>query len=286
MASEAQSDAIRVDSHHHFWDMSRFGYEWMPPEPNVLRRNYLPEDLAPLIERNGISQSVVVQAYQSIDEADFLLGLADASDVVAGIVAWVDLTSPDVGDVLDRLAKHPKIVGIRHQVHDEHDEAWTVREDVIEGLREVAGHGLRYDLLFRPQHLKYVHPLAEKVPDLKMVIDHIAKPNIAAAEFEPWARDIASAAEVPGIYCKVSGMITEADHSTWTAEDLKPYVAQVAEHFGIDRLMFGSDWPVCLLAGSYDQVVQAALDAIGPIGDEYIATFLGGNAIEFYGLGE
>ena len=273
-----------VDSHQHFWDLDRFDYVWMPPEPGVLRRTYLPKDLAPILERSGVTRTVLVQANQAAGEAGFLLDLAEANDFVVGVVAWVDLTSPDLGRVLDDLMKRPKMVGVRHQVHDEPDDAWLNRDDVIGGMRELARRGLPYDLLLRPQHLKFVAPLAEKVPDLRMVVDHIAKPPIAEGLTEPWAKDIAAVAAIPGVYCKVSGLVTEADHSGWTVDDLEPYVSHVVEVFGLDRLMWGSDWPVCRLAASYDQVLGAALEAVGDISDEERARVFSRNAIDFYRL--
>ena len=273
-----------IDSHHHFWDLNRFDYEWMPPPPNVLQRSYLPEDLKPLLQASGIDRTIVVQAHKFVAEANFLLDLADANDFVAGVVAWVDLTSPEVDNVLDELMKRPKLVGIRHQVEDESDDDWLTLEDSIRGLREVAARGLAYDVLVKPRHLKYVPALAKIIPDLRMVIDHIAKPFIAGGVMEPWATDIAAVAEIPGVHCKVSGMVTEAGHASWTVEDLKPYVAHVMDRFGIDRLMWGSDWPVCLLAASYEQVFDVALDAIGPLSESEQAGLLGDNAKAFYRL--
>ena len=259
-----------------------FDYEWMPPPPNVLLRSYLPEDLKPLLRATGVDRTIVVQAHKSVAEANFLLDLAEANDFVAGVVAWVDLTKPNVGNVLDELIKRPKLVGIRHQVEDDPDDEWLIRDDSIRGLREVAARGLAYDVLVKPRHLKYVPALAEKIPDLRMVVDHIAKPFIVDSVMEPWATDIAAVAEIPGVYCKLSGMVTEADHATWRVEDLKPYVAHVVDSFGVDRLMWGSDWPVCLLAASYEQVLAAAQEAIGPMSDSDREKLLGGNAKSFY----
>lgn len=273
-----------IDSHHHFWDLDKFEYKWIPPPPNVLQHTYLPEDFAPLLEKTGVNRTVLVQAHQSVEEANFLLDIADATDFVAGVVAWVDLTSPDVGSVLDELMKRPKLVSIRHQVEDDPDVAWLSRESSIRGLREVAARGIRYDLLVKPPHLKYVPPLAGKIPDLKLVVNHIAKPLIAQGIKEPWASEIAEIAAIPGIYCKVSGIVTEANHSTWTVEDLKPYVAHIAEQFGLDRLMWGSDWPVCLLASTYEGVFNTYQEAIGPISQEEKAKLMGKNAADFYGL--
>ncbi len=169
----------------------------MPLGDRVLRHSYLRVELAPLLGRSGISKTVLGQAHPSVDDADFLLDLAEVTDFIGGVVAWVDLTDPNVGKALDTLQERPNLVGIRHQVHDEPDEAWIVRDDVINGLKEVASRGLAYDLLLRPPHLKYVPRLVEAVPDLRMVVDHIAKPPIATGEMEPWATDIATVAAIP-----------------------------------------------------------------------------------------
>jgi L-fuconolactonase len=276
---------IIVDSHHHFWDLARFDYGWMSGAPSILRRNYLPADIEPELERSGVSRTVLVQATQETGEADFLLDLAEANGFVAGVVAWVDLTAAHLGATLDRLMRRDKLVGVRHLVHDEPDEAWLAREDVVLGLKELERRGLAYDLLLRPQHLKYVPALADRVPDLRMVVDHIAKPPMAQGVMEPWATDIAAVAGVPGIYCKVSGLVTEADHVGWTVDDLRPYVAHVVEQFGLDRLMWGSDWPVCRLAASYDRVLSSALEAAGRMTESDRQKLLGANATEFYALG-
>ena len=284
MTTRPASSPTIIDTHQHFWDTERMHYAWMGEEQTVLTRTYLPSDLEPVLRANGVSSTVLVQAHSSVEEARWLLGLAEANDFIAGVVAWVDLTSPEVGAVLDELSTRPGLVGIRHQVHDEPDDAWLLRDDVVRGLREVSSRGLAYDLLLRPQHLKYVQPLADKIPDLRMVVDHIAKPLIASGLVESWAADIAAVAAIPGVYCKVSGMVTEADHASWTPDDLKPYVSHVVEHFGFDRLMYGSDWPVCLLAASYDQVMGAAVEVVAAASEADQAAFLSGNAVEFYGL--
>ena len=275
---------VTVDSHHHFWNLAKFDYDWIPPGDIVLKRNYLPDDMRPLLVSNGIDRTVLVQAHESLGEANWFLDLADSNDFIAGVVVWVDLVDPDVGRVLDELMKGPKLVGVRHGVEYDADQAWLTRDTSIRGLKELAARGIRYDLLTRPDQLQYVPPIAEKIPDLKMVVDHISKPPIASGEMEPWATDIASVAAIPGIYCKVSGMVTEADHANWKPDDLKPYVRHIIDIFGFDRLMFGSDWPVCLRASSYDDVVGAALEAVGEISADDRAKFMGLNAIEFYDL--
>ena len=273
-----------VDSHQHFWDIDRLTYPWMPEGDNVLRRSYLPEDLAPHLERAGVSKTVVVQAQMTMVEAGFLFDLAASADSIAGVVAWVDLTDENVRATLDRMQEMPKFVGVRHQVHDEPDERWLLRDDVVRGLQELERRDLAYDLLLRPPHLKHILELADRVPDLRMVVDHIAKPEIADGLMEPWAEDIAKVAEIPGMYCKVSGMATEANPDTWQAE-IRPYVAHVIECFGFDRLMWGSDWPVCLLVDGYDAIREGAVAAVGDIGPDDLAKLMGGNAATFYRLG-
>ena len=273
-----------VDSHHHLWDLSRLDYGWMPPGDNVLKRNYLPTDLEPLLHNNGVSATVLVQAHESVEEADWLLDLFHANDFIAGVVAWVDLTSPDVDEVLDRLIARAGLVGIRHGAEHDPDPEWLTRDDSIRGLREVAARGLAYDVLTRPHQLWQIPLLAKKVPDLRMVVDHISKPPIATGDMEPWATDIARVADLPGVYCKISGMVTEADHSKWTPDDLKPYVEHVLDIFGPGRVMFGSDWPVSLLAAEYHEVMAAALEAAGRLSPKDTIRLLGGNAIDLYGL--
>ena len=256
----------------------------MPPGDSILRRNYLPGDLAPILEEHRFDGSVVVQANVVIEETWWLLELASAHSLIRGVVAWADLTDPALGHVLDRCQQHPKFKGIRHIVHDEPDLRWLLRPDVIEGLRELARRGIPYDLLLRPPHLPLVPELAERVPGLKMVIDHIAKPLIADKIWEPWAADFETASRIPGMHCKLSGMITEADHAAWTSDDLRPYVQHALRCFGPDRLMFGSDWPVCRLAGSWKQVLAAFTQACGPLPQSEREKILGGTAIRFYGL--
>lgn len=275
---------VTVDSHQHFWDIDRLRYPWMPDGDNVLRRNYLPEDLAPHLVRTGVSKTVVVQAQMTMDEAGLLFDLAASTNSIAGVVAWVDLTDENVGETLDRMLENQKFVGVRHQVHDEPDERWLLRDDVVRGLRELARRDIAYDLLLRPPHLKHIPELADRVPDLRMVIDHIAKPEIADGRMEPWAEDIARVAEIPGMYCKVSGMATEANPETWQAE-IVPYVAHVIDSFGFERLMWGSDWPVCLLVDGYEAIRDGAVAAVGDISADNYAKLMGGNAARFYRLG-
>lgn len=275
---------MRIDAHQHFWDLSLPEYPWMPPGEGPLRHNYLPEDLEPLLRRNHFDGCVTVQANVVMEETWWLLELASKHDFIKGVVAWVDLTARDLPHTLDMCQKHPKFKGVRHIVHDEPDLRWLLREDVLEGLRELARRDIPYDLLLRPPHLPMIPELAERVPGLRMVIDHIAKPPIASGKMEPWARDMETVSQIPGMHCKLSGMITEADHKQWMASDLYPYVQHVLSLFGPDRLMFGSDWPVCRMAGVWKQVLAAFTQACGPLPQNERERILGETATRFYSL--
>ncbi len=278
------TDIYTVDSHQHFWDLTRIEYPWMP-EDSILEKNHLPSTLKPLIDEAGIQRTVIVQAAPTIDESWWLLDLADQNDFVAGVVGWVDLTDPSVGRDLDALMKHPKFCGIRHIWHDEPDDSWLVEPRVLKGLGELAQRDIPYDLLPRPQHLRYIPEALAATPGLRTVIDHIAKPHIADGVIEPWATEMAEIATNPTVYCKFSGMVTEADNENWTVEDLKPYASQIVEMFGYDRLMFGSDWPVSTQASDYVRTIRAYEAALGDISPEDHASVFGGTAIRFYGLG-
>jgi L-fuconolactonase len=273
-----------VDAHQHFWDVERFSYPWMAGRAEPLHRNFLPGDLKPLLIENGVDRTVLVQAQQSLAEARWLLDLAAAHDFIAAAVVWVDLTSAHLGKDLDELQLNLKFKGVRHQIEDEPDDTWMLREDVIAGFAELERRGIPYDLLVRPRHLKYVPRLRERCPDLRMVVDHLAKPPISTAATDCWARDIEIVAQLPDVWCKLSGMITEADWKSWTPDTLKPYVQHVVDHFGNDRLLFGSDWPVCTLAGSYQQVGDALRQVLGRLPPAEEKKIWGRNACDFYGL--
>ena len=275
---------MRIDAHQHFWDIALRNYSWMPPDPSPLRRNFLPGDLRPILETHRFDGSVAVQAHQSLEETRWLLNLASENPFIKGVAGWVDLTDPQVGRMLDELQGDPKLKGIRHLVHDEPDPRWLLRPDVMRGLAELERRRLPYDLLLRPIHLALVPLLAGKFPNLPMVIDHIAKPSIATREFDDWARMMETIVPIPHIYCKLSGMVTEARWDTWTADDLRPYVAFLLQGFGHERLMFGSDWPVCLLAASWKQVFAGLTQALGPQPEERREQILGTTASHFYRL--
>jgi len=276
--------AAVIDAHQHFWDPGRLTYPWMRGEAVApLCRPFLPGDLEPILRDAGVDRTVVVQAQSSLDETRWLLDLADANAFIAGVVGWVDLTSCDLPGVLDELEKGPKFKGVRHQAEDEPD-GWLNRPDVLGGLGELARRGIPYDLLVRPGHLRSVRVIADRLPELRMVVDHMAKPRIASRRMDPWAGDLAQVAGIPAVSCKLSGMITEADWKAWTPGDLKPYIDHVVEQFGFDRVMFGSDWPVCVLAGTYARVLEALNDCLGEISASDRAKVFGENARAFYKL--
>ncbi len=275
---------MRIDSHQHFWQLDANDYFWMPQDHPVLSRNYLPADLWPIFERNLFDGSVVVQAAHTDAEGDWLLGLAAREERILGVVAWADLTSPQLGHRLDHLQKQPKFCGIRHIVHDEPDVNWLLRPAVLDGLRELARRGIPYDLLLKPPHIPVAIETMERVPNLHCVIDHIAKPYIAKGEIEPWLSSLRTLAAIPTMHVKLSGMITEAQVPGWKPADLAPYVQHVLELFGPSRCMFGSDWPVCLLAGTWKEVLAAFTQACGPRSQEERSHLLGDTAQRFYKL--
>lgn len=275
---------MRIDAHQHFWNPALFPYPWMPAEPSPLRRTYLPADLQPILERNRFDGSIVIQAAAVHGEADWLLGLAEQNPMILGVVAWADLTDPLLGNELDRLQRNPKFKGVRHPVHDEADVRWMLRKDVVNGLKELERRKIPYDLLLRPQHLPVALELIDQVPGLSMITDHIAKPLIAAKEIDEWAKDIERLSKSPQVYMKLSGMITEANWKEWTADDLRPYVQHVWKLFGPERCMFGSDWPVCLLAGTWKEVLAGFTQALGPTPQSQRNQVMGETAARAYAI--
>ena len=265
-----------VDAHQHFWQVGRFDYPWMTRDLGMLYRDYLP--VAP---RSGVDQIVVVQASNSVAESRWLLSLADEHEFIAGVVGWVDLAGVDVDDQLAELTKHPKFKGVRHLVESEPEDDWLVQPAVISGMQRLAAYGLTYDLLVHTRHLRHARTVAESCPDLRLVIDHLAKPPIAKHEFEEWAREFKPLAEYPNVHCKLSGLVTEANWTSWTTDDLRPYVEYALELFGPERLMFGSDHPVCLLAASYERVLESFQQIVG---EEHRVSIFRDNARSFYRL--
>ncbi|HZB34054.1 MAG TPA: amidohydrolase family protein [Streptosporangiaceae bacterium] len=245
-----------IDAHQHFWNLEQVSYPWLTPDLAPIYRNFEPPDLEPLLRAAGVDRTVVVQAADSHADTDAMLARVDSHPWIAAVVGWVPLNRPDeAAAAIGHYRAHPAFAGVRHLIHDDPDPDWVVRDSVIEGLRILAAADLTFDLVgVLPRHLEHVITLAERVPGLRMVIDHLNKPLIRERGWEPWATLLARAAECPTVYAKISGLNTAADPERWTAADLRPYVQHAIEVFGPQRLMFGSDWPVANLAGDYAKV--------------------------------
>jgi L-fuconolactonase len=276
-----------VDAHHHFWDPARADYPWLTDELAVIRRPFGVDHLRPLIEATGIDATVLVQTRSSLEETREFLATAAATPFIRGVVGWVDLTDERVGDVLAELRQTPggdRLVGIRHQVHDEPDAGWLLRPEVERGIRAVGEAGLAYDFLVRSRELPAALDVARRHPGTRFVIDHLAKPPIADGALEPWSSLMAPFGALDNVVAKVSGLVTEADPATWTPGDLRPYVDRALEVFGPGRLAFGSDWPVCLLAASYERVVATARDLLADLSEAERSEIFGGTARRVYGF--
>ena len=272
---------MRLDAHQHFWSYDAAQYPWIPPG-SPLHRDWLPADLAALQQPLGFEGSIAVQARQVVGESDWLLDLADQHVGVKGVVGWVDLRSDRVEADLARLAAHPKFVGVRHVVQEEPDDDFMLGSDFQRGIGRLAAFGLTYDLLIYPKQLAAAIRLAENFPNQPFVLDHIAKPPIKDGAIEPWKSQLRRLAQLPNVHCKVSGMLTEADHERWKVEQFRPYLDVVFEAFGPARLMYGSDWPVCLFAGSYEQAYRLVDDHARGLSAAERAGLFGDNCARFY----
>lgn len=276
----------KIDSHQHFWIYSQEEYEWMDNELLVpLRQDLLPDDLNKLQEETGYSGSVAVQARQKLEETQWLLDLSDSHpELIKGVVGWVDLRSPDVTDQLASFAGHPRFKGVRHVVQDEPDDHFMLGEEFQDGIATLEDFGLTYDILIFPKQLPASIELVKKFPNQPFVLDHIAKPHIKDGTLDPWKEQIQELASFDNVTCKVSGMVTEADWEKWKPADFKPYLDCVVEAFSPSRLMVGSDWPVCTLAGSYGQVTSLVEDYFSSFSETEKQSIFAENAIQFYQL--
>ncbi len=274
---------MTIDAHQHFWVYDPERDSWITDDMAVIRRDFLPADLEPVLLANGVDGCVAVQASQTDEETMFLVGMAQAYDFVRGVVGWVDLRSDTLYDRLEAYSQFEEIRGFRHVAQAEPDD-FLMRPDVINGIRQLAAFGFTYDILIYPSQLKAALQLVRAVPEVKFVIDHMAKPVIRKQEINRWSNFMAEIAKQPNVSCKVSGMVTEADWRNWKKADLFPYLDVVFETFGPDRLLFGSDWPVCLVAADYTQVKTVIEDYLIPWGDEVRSKVFGQNAVEFYDL--
>lgn len=274
---------MRIDAHQHYWKISRGDYGWITPDLKPLYRDYLPADLRSALLAHKVERTIVVQAAPTLDETDFLLRLTEQEDAVAGVVGWIDVSDSACQSHFERLSKHPKFVGFRVMIQDMADPSVILQPGAIQAFRMFAEMDCPIDLLVKAHQLEVLLQLLEKVPTLRAAINHLAKPDIAHAVYNPWKTQMETIAQYPSVYCKLSGMVTEADHRHWRTDDFADYVHHVVNAFGPDRLMYGSDWPVCLLAASYDQVFTLAQSSLPQrLTDADRDKIFGANAATFY----
>ncbi len=274
-----------IDSHQHFWKYNKAEYGWISEELTVLKRDFLPVDLKPLMAKNTIDGCIAVQARQTIEETEWLLEISDANSAVKGVVGWVPLCTSECSASLDRFSESSNLVGVRHVIHDEVDDDFILRRDFNEGIRELGSRKLVYDILIFEKHLPQTIQFVDQHPNLKFVVDHIAKPKICASKFDSaWAENILELSKRTNVACKLSGMVTEVIDSKWDSHLLKPYFDTVLEAFGPDRLMAGSDWPVCLLRAEYTQWHQTIRSMIKSLSEDEQSNILGLNACRIYNI--
>jgi len=274
---------LRIDAHQHFWHYDRVRDAWITDDMSVLRRDFLPEDLEIHLAESGIDGTIAVQADQTERETEFLLQLAERHQCIRGVVGWVDLRAADLATRLEHFSGFERFRGVRHIAQAEPDD-FLERDDMVRGIGQLREFGLTYDILVYAHQIPAAIALAERLPDQPFVVDHVAKPRIREPSMDPWAAHMRELASHPNVCCKVSGLVTEADWARWRPEDIRPYLDVVFEEFGPDRLMFGSDWPVCLVAASYLRVVELVEDYAGHLSQAERDDLFGGSAIRFYGL--
>jgi len=275
---------MNLDSHQHFWSYNPAQQVWMTDAMGVLRRDYLPDELKPLLQTSGYDGSIAVQARQMVEETEWLLKLAAEYSIIKGVVGWVDLRSLQLREQLEKYSPHPKLVGVRHVVHDEPDDHFMLRPEFRRGIGQLAEFGLTYDLLLFPRHLPVAASLVKEFPRQLFVLDHIAKPAIHDRQLLPWREELQRLAEFPNVFCKLSGLVTEAKWKQWKPEDFQCYLDVVFEAFGPERVMIGSDWPVCTLSGDYVSTMNIVTDYIQKFPAEIRKQILGGNCARFYSL--
>jgi len=275
---------LKIDSHQHFWKYDAVRHSWLNDEMKALRQDFMPEHLKPLLETNGIDGCMLVQVDQTLEENDFQLQNAANNDFVKGVVGWVDLQAADISEQLERLAEFEKLKGFRHILQGESDRALMLKPAFLNGISKLQQFGLTYDILIFPDQLTYAKELVARFPDQLFVLDHIAKPDIKNGIMAEWKAGIQELAKYDNVYCKVSGMVTEANWNEWTEGDFIPYLDVIFEAFGTNRLMFGSDWPVCLVAANYEQVLSITANYVSQFSPYEQQLFWGGNAIKFYNL--
>jgi L-fuconolactonase len=276
---------MRIDSHQHFWNYRPSEHTWMTDQMAVLKQDFLPRDLEPLLESIQFDGCVAVQARQNLEETRWLLELAEEYPFIQGVVGWVDLRSEQLRAQLEGFAGHSRLVGVRHVVHDEPDDLFILRPEFRRGIAQLREFGLAYDLLLFPKHLPIAVQLVEEFPQQAFVLDHIAKPAIGEGTISPWREDLRRLAKFPNVFCKLSGMVTEAKWKRWQPGDFDRYLDVVFEAFGPSRLMIGSDWPVCALSGDYRAAMNIVIDYVQRLPAETRAAILGETCAEFYKIG-
>jgi L-fuconolactonase len=275
-----------VDSHHHFWHYNLAEYGWIDDGMAEIRRDFLPDDLRQDMAAAGVDAVVSVQARQSVKETRWLLDFAAANDFIAGVVGWVPLVSPSLPATLEEFAAQPKLVAVRHVLQDEPDPAYMLREDFQAGIRSLRDFNLAYDILVFERHLPRTIEFVDRHPAQPFVVDHMAKPRIRQREIEPWSRHMRELAKRPHVSCKISGLTTEVGRANWNIADLRPYVDVVLDSFGPNRVLFGSDWPVCLVACDYPRWMATVQELIADLSPTERSAILGGNARRVYRLGD
>ncbi|MDB5023670.1 MAG: amidohydrolase family protein [Mucilaginibacter sp.] len=275
---------LKIDAHQHCWQFDPVRDSWITDEMSVIGRDFMPADLLAVLQHNGIEGTVLIQTCHSEDDNRFMLHLAEENDFIKGVVGWVNLQSSNVEDRLKHYAQYSKMKGFRHVLQSDPDEQFMLRDGFKQGISLLHKYNFTYDILIYPNHLKYASILAAEFPDQKFVVDHLAKPNIKSKEIDGWKKGIQALAKHQNVYCKVSGMLTEADWYCWHTDDFTPYLDTVFNAFGISRLMYGSDWPVCLLAGGYNRALEVLQLYTSKLSRQEQEQFFGENAIEFYNL--
>ncbi len=273
-----------IDAHHHLWNFNEAEYAWMDDSMSILKQDYLPADLEIQLPGSNILGTIAVQARQKLEETQWLLEMAGRHPFIKGVVGWFDLCSEKLQTQLNEFSPDPRLVGARHVIHDEPDDDFMLRPAFIKGMEKLVQYNLAYDLLLFPKHLHRAYELVSLFPDQRFILDHLSKPFIKTGVLDPWVEEITALASLPNVWCKISGMVTEADHEHWKYEDFIPYMDTVMEAFGTDRIMLGSDWPVCRLAGDYQQVMDIParyFNDLDPIDKEKIFRL---NCIECYEL--
>jgi len=277
-------DTMRIDAHQHFWKYDAAEYTWIDDSMAALKRDFLPDESAREMARVGFDACVAVQARQTLDETRWLLGLAAEHPSIAGVVGWVDLQADNVRDQLAALAGHQRLVGIRHIAQSEPDDRFLLRPQVVRGIRLLADFGLGFDILIYRRQLGSAAELAGRLPSQRFVLDHLAKPDLRSGEIDEWERDIRRLAAQPNVFAKLSGLVTEASWARWTSDQIRPYLDVAFDAFGWNRLMIGSDWPVCTVSADYARTMNVVIDYVAARPDHERDAVLGGNARRFWNL--